>query len=319
MWHLKPGWLVDRWESGLEFFCDIRSFRIKLSPQDTAAFFRPGHFLFPSEPAYYTLAERLYSMGVLSPIDADYQEWGNSLQAKYFFHVGLDPKQSIKRLAKKTVLILGLGGTGSVILEHLAPTEIGEFILVDDDIVEKSNLQRQLIYNISSIGKLKIDCASTYISDRNSSAKIITFRYRIEDENTLNLLLDEIGKIDVCAVCIDHPPDKIFRIASTVLWGRGVPFIHGGVMPSSGFWGPFFSRQHGSPDPAMYAALDCSAKSGSKPCQTKVCFSPYNTIIAAQMAADILHFLSGAFPRIDFNHRTLINFENHLITKLLSN
>jgi adenylyltransferase/sulfurtransferase len=105
-----------------------------------------------------------------------------------------------QRLKKASVLIIGIGGLGSSVIQYLNAAGVGKIGIVDYDKVELSNLNRQLIYKNSDIGKSKVDVASNYISELNSSTKIEIFKMRIDEKNLSNI----IGDYDILADCTDN-------------------------------------------------------------------------------------------------------------------
>ena len=111
--------------------------------------------------------------------------------------VGPEGQQKLK---KASVLIIGIGGLGSSVIQYLNAAGVGKIGIVDYDKVELSNLNRQLIYKNSDIGKSKVDVASNYISELNSSTKIEIFKMRIDEKNLSNI----IGDYDILADCTDN-------------------------------------------------------------------------------------------------------------------
>ena len=79
-------------------------------------------------------------------------------------------------LKNSSVLCIGAGGLGSSVLLYLAATGIGRIGIVDNDQVEKSNLQRQIIHETNTIGNLKINSASDRIKKFNPNCEIVTFQ-----------------------------------------------------------------------------------------------------------------------------------------------
>lgn len=86
-------------------------------------------------------------------------------------------------LLNSTALIIGLGGLGSATALYLAASGVGRLILVDFDVVELSNLQRQIIHSNSDIGRLKVDSAEDKISAINPEIEVIT----LNEVNETNL------------------------------------------------------------------------------------------------------------------------------------
>ena len=104
------------------------------------------------------------------------------------------------KLKKSSVLCIGAGGLGSSVLLYLAAAGIGKIGIVDNDQVEKSNLQRQIIHETNKIGTLKIDSAQERIERFNPNTEIKTFNERINSKNILKI----IKEFDVICDCSDN-------------------------------------------------------------------------------------------------------------------
>ena len=104
------------------------------------------------------------------------------------------------KLKKSSVLCIGAGGLGSSVLLYLAAAGIGKIGIVDDDYVEKSNLQRQIIYETSTVGNLKIDSARERIEKINPNPEVLTFKERINSKNILSI----IKEFDIVCDCSDN-------------------------------------------------------------------------------------------------------------------
>lgn len=81
--------------------------------------------------------------------------------------------QAIDRLATKKVAIFGVGGVGGFVVEGLARCGIGSFELIDNDTVSVTNINRQIVATLSSVGRLKVDVAAERIHDINQDAEVI--------------------------------------------------------------------------------------------------------------------------------------------------
>ena len=103
-------------------------------------------------------------------------------------------------LKNSSVLCIGAGGLGSSVLLYLAAAGIGKIGIVDNDHVEKSNLQRQIIHETNTIGKLKIDSALERIKKFNPNIELFTFPERIDPNNALEI----IKEFDVICDCSDN-------------------------------------------------------------------------------------------------------------------
>ena len=114
-------------------------------------------------------------------------------------------KENLDNLKNKSVLILGCGGVGGYVVESLARSGIGTLILVDFDVIEESNINRQIIALDSTIGKLKVDVLENRIKDINKNCKVIKIDKFIEEANIDELFNYEIDYlVDAC----DYVPTK---------------------------------------------------------------------------------------------------------------
>ena len=111
--------------------------------------------------------------------------------------IGPEGQEKIKRVS---ILVIGAGGLGSSVLQYLSAAGVGKIGIVDDDKVELSNLNRQLIYGENDLGKIKVDVAKNYILKSNPSIEIETYKIHIDKNN----LPDIIDDYDLIADCSDN-------------------------------------------------------------------------------------------------------------------
>src|SRR5512137_3041208 len=98
--------------------------------------------------------------------------------------VGLDGQRKLKA---SSALIIGTGGLGSPVALYLAAAGIGRIGLVDYDVVESSNLQRQVIHGTESVGKLKVESARARLVDLNPDVQVDTYNEPYTSENALRI------------------------------------------------------------------------------------------------------------------------------------
>ena len=115
--------------------------------------------------------------------------------------VGVDGQ--VKLLEAK-VLLLGAGGLGAPTALYLAAAGIGTIGLVDDDVVDASNLQRQVIHKTSTVGKSKTSSAREAIEDLNPDVEVVEYNFRLNAEN----ILDVIGDYDIIVDGADNFPTR---------------------------------------------------------------------------------------------------------------
>lgn len=94
--------------------------------------------------------------------------------------------EDIQKLKKAKILIFGIGGVGSYVVETLARSFVGSITLVDNDVVSRSNINRQLVAYQSTIGKDKVSVAKERILDINPNCNVITYKTFVLPENLSN-------------------------------------------------------------------------------------------------------------------------------------
>ena len=95
-----------------------------------------------------------------------------------------------KKIMSSKVLIIGMGGLGCPLALYLSGLGIGKIGLVDNDKIELSNLNRQIIFNYHDIGKYKVDIAKKKIKNLNKDILIKSYKVRLNKKNILNIIKD---------------------------------------------------------------------------------------------------------------------------------
>ena len=129
-------------------------------------------------------------------------------------------KEKIDKLTKSTVLIFGLGGVGGSAVEAIARSGFGTIILVDNDTVELSNINRQLVALHSTINKPKVDVLKERISDINPRCVVKTYNLFYDFESKHKIWEN---KIDYVIDCIDTITFKIDIVKEC--FSRNIPLI----------------------------------------------------------------------------------------------
>ena len=115
-------------------------------------------------------------------------------------------KEAIEKLQNSKVAIFGLGGVGSFVMEGLVRAGIGHFVLIDDDKICLTNLNRQIIATRKTIGKYKVDVAKERILEINPNAEVETFQEFYMPGSESNILTKDL---DYVVDCIDTVTAKI--------------------------------------------------------------------------------------------------------------
>lgn len=133
-----------------------------------------------------------------------------------------------EKLQQAKVLLIGLGGLGAAVLPYLAAAGIGEIGLIDDDVIEISNLQRQVIYKTASVGNSKVSAAKKMALELNPNLKINAFSEKITAKNALSLF----GKYDIIVDGTDNLSTKYLINDACCVSNK--PFVYGSVYKFEG-------------------------------------------------------------------------------------
>ncbi len=156
-----------------------------------------------------------------------------------------------RRLANARVAVVGAGGLGSPALLYLAAAGIGTIGVIDPDVVEASNLQRQVVHGVSDVGRAKVDSAAEALAEVNPLVEVVRHPVRLESSNALDVL----AGYDVVVDGTDNFATRYLVNDACVL--LGVPCVWGSIYRFDGqtsvFWaehGPCYRCLFPEPPPA---------------------------------------------------------------------
>lgn len=186
-------------------------------------------------------------------------------------------------LRDSSALVLGLGGLGSAAALYLAAAGLGRLVIADRDRVEASNLQRQILYSESDIGRLKLDAAAARLRAQDSSLQVETLDGAIE----LERLPAVIAGVDVVLDCSDNFPTR-FALNQLCLAARK-PLVSGAAIRLEGQVAAFDLRRGGP----CYACLYPDAGEAAEACEDAGVLGPVVGVIGAMQALLALQLLLG--------------------------
>ena len=163
------------------------------------------------------------------------------MMARYARHISL-PQVGIEgqaRLRDARVVVVGAGGLGSPVALYLAAAGVGHLGIIDDDVVERSNLQRQVLHDDAAVGSSKTDSAQRRLRSLNPDIRVTTDACRVDDDNAIALLSDW----DVVIDGSDNFPTRFALNAASIAVQR--PLIYGAVERFAGQVGVFHPRGAG--------------------------------------------------------------------------
>jgi molybdopterin/thiamine biosynthesis adenylyltransferase len=166
-----------------------------------------------------------------------------------------------RALLEARVLLIGVGGLGCPLAQYLAAAGVGTLGLVDPDVVDASNLQRQVLYGVDDVGHPKVEVARRRIEALNPDVEVETHAVALRSDNALKIL----GGYDVVVDGTDNFPTRYLSNDACVL--LGLPNVHGSVFRFDG-QATVFDVRHGPcyrclyPEPPPPGAVPSCAEGG---------------------------------------------------------
>src|SRR5580658_85606 len=141
------------------------------------------------------------------------------------------------KLLQSRVLLLGAGGLGSPALMYLAAAGVGTLGIVDADVVDASNLQRQIVHATSRVGSPKVESAAKFVADLNPDVKVVAYKERLTSANVERIFADYQVVIDGT----DNFPTR-YLVNDASVW-LGKPVVHGSIFRFDGQVTTFISER----------------------------------------------------------------------------
>jgi len=147
-------------------------------------------------------------------------------RARYSRHLLIPEvgEQGQLRLLDSKVLLIGAGGLGSPASLYLAAAGVGRIGIVDADVVDESNLQRQIIHSTERLGESKVDSAKRTVEALNPDVQVVAYKERLTSENVERILADGW---DVIVDGADNFPTR-YLVNDASVW-HGIPVVHGSI------------------------------------------------------------------------------------------
>ncbi|TFW22146.1 molybdopterin-synthase adenylyltransferase MoeB [Massilia arenosa] len=211
---------------------------------------------------------------------------------RYSRHILLDEIgiEGQEKLLAARALVIGAGGLGSPAALYLASAGIGHIMLVDDDIVDLTNLQRQIAHTTARIGMPKVASARIALHELNPDITVTTLQERAEGERLLALVRSATVVLD----CTDNFATR--HAINRACFTAGVPLVSGAAIRFDAQVSVFDPRNAASP---CYACLFPETQQFEEvACSTMGVFAPLVGIIGAMQAAEALKLVAGIKPSL---------------------
>ncbi len=192
-------------------------------------------------------------------------------------------EQGQQDLLDATALIIGMGGLGSPAAMYLAAGGVGKLVIVDYDIVEASNLQRQIIHLDASIGDNKVDSAEQRIKALSPEWEVEAINYQVDGEELKAL----INRVDIVLDCCDNFPTR-FEVNRYCVETK-TPLVSGAAIRMEG---QLMSYQPGQNGPC-YQCLYSEVYENAESCELEGVLAPVVGVIGTMQALQAMMILVG--------------------------
>jgi len=206
---------------------------------------------------------------------------------RYSRHILLDDVgiEGQQRLVDSHVLVVGAGGLGSPVALYLAASGVGHITIADHDVVDLTNLQRQIAHTTARVGHAKVESVSQAMRDLNPEVRVVTLHERA-DAARLDAL---VAEADVVIDCSDNFATRHAINAACVRHAR--PLVSGAAIGFDAQIAVYDTRDARSPCYACVFAPDANFEEAH--CASMGVFAPLVGIIGSMQAAEALKLLAG--------------------------
>ncbi len=213
----------------------------------------------------------------------DYKRYSRHISLKEF------GKRGQEALLKAKVLVVGAGGLGCPALQYLAAAGIGCIGIVDDDVVDMSNLQRQILYGAEDVGLAKVEVAAKKIKQINPEVQVDVYRLRLNNQNALSV----IQKYDLVLDGSDNFETRYMVNDACVILNKVMVF--GSVLRFEGQVAVFNKMDETSGIKTNYRDLfaEPNQQSNFLSCEENGVLGVLPGIIGTMQAAEVIKIISG--------------------------
>lgn len=206
---------------------------------------------------------------------------------RYSRHVLLDELgiEGQARIIASRVLIIGAGGLGSPAAYYLASAGVGTLVLADDDTVDLTNLQRQILHTTDRIGQPKADSGRRTLNAINPEVEVIALTVRLAGD----ALEAEVAKADVVLDCSDNFATR--HAVNRACVRHGTPLVSGAAIRFDGQVSTFDLRDANAP--CYHCLFPDGDDVQEERCATMGVFSPLLGIVGSMQAAEAIKLIAG--------------------------
>ncbi len=264
--------------------------------------------------------DKVLELGIIEYYHPNIPESLNRYHRQLLFFDSISPQTNFEdnyarqeKLRQKHVLVLGIGGIGNFMSMALVAAGIGHITLVDNDLVEETNLNRQVLFDERSIGRSKAEMAAVRLKELNSGCRIDFKQRNVDSQENLAQLIQGMDKVDYLVLSADKPVDLVLW-ASALCKEYRFKYIKCGYMAYQGLIGPLLG-----PDTKKYEELfqswapEIISQNTAVQTQNEQHIAPSmaasNAILANIAAIELIKDATEIIPSVLIERRLLFNLK----------
>jgi bacteriocin biosynthesis cyclodehydratase domain-containing protein len=233
---------------------------------------------------------------------------------------GLPAEELQRRLGAAKVALIGCGGLGSWTACGLACAGVGSLVLVDDDRVELSNLNRQLLFTEADVGELKVEAAARALAEHNSALELTPLARRVRGIEDVDEVIGE--GVDLLIVTADWPPYELPRWVNAACLHAETPYVTAGQLLPVVRVGPWIvprrtaclecMERQWALDSPIYEELAEARAQSTPPAAT---IGAASGVVGSILAMEAIHFLSGVLEPSSLDSAIVLDLRTMALTR----
>lgn len=258
--------------------------------------------------------KNLNQMGYIKELPEEVEERKTSRQISFLSAFTDKPLELDKSIGDKKLLVLGCGGTGSMIVQALLGHGFQNFILVDHDLVQRSNFNRQLFFKDKHTGLSKVEALKESILDLSPLSDVKTINQKITSSEQVQKYIDS-HQPDIIICGADTPPLLIQKWCTEASLNKNVAVVFGGVGIENASLGPLLDNKESKEKYLAWIEAKLSILNPYSMEPVKGSLSSTNLICSAIIAKDCFDYFTKIELGSLINTRNIFDFKSLSITK----
>ncbi|MFJ4540541.1 HesA/MoeB/ThiF family protein [Streptomyces tibetensis] len=263
-------------------------------------------------PGQEALLAAFAARDLLVPLPRTDTTDAHTKQRHWLAHTGADPDAAQERIGRHQAVVVGCGGTGAIVATHLCAMGVRRLLLVDHDVVEVTNFNRQFTYRQADLGRPKTEALRDFLLERHPQARIATAAVFADEDTIPGLAPSGPGEWTLFC-CADRPVGTLAALLAAFARDRGGSVLFAAAGLDEAAVGPLLRPDDTTAHRAFaqeMEAVAAVARSAIADPVMSASIAPVNTVTAAWMAGEWLNGVILERPTRSLNARFVVDLGN---------